>query len=177
MVYAWGSQKEKQAVKEVCKQPRSSSFSWVFGELGYNRNNKIPFPASSHWKSFWHSFGIVICISSIYLNQAVSAPHHLPGGFSVTVTAPGVGHKDPQWPGGRFLPLNIISICWWWVRGTNIPEILGSQRFTTTLVWAENTQHWCGAHVRKHENTSQELTAAVVLSVLTLMSIWEMFFS
>lgn len=158
-------EKEKQAVKEECKQPQSSICSWAFGELRFNRNNKITFPASSHGKSFQHGRGIPMCNSYIYLHQAVSAPHQLPGGFFMRVMAPGVGHKDPKWPGGRFLPVGKINVWWWYVRGTTIPEILGSQRFKTTLVWVENTQGWCWAHIRNHENQSQELTAAAVLRV------------
>lgn len=115
-----GSTKEKEthALKEECKQPQSSNFSWAFGELGFNRNNEIPFPASSHGKSFQHRLGIPICISYIYLHQAASAPHHLPGGFSMRVMGlewdtPGVGHKVPKWLGGRFLPEGMFSI-WRW---------------------------------------------------------------
>lgn len=133
-------EKEKQAVKE-CKQPQSSNCSWAFGEVGFDRNNKITFPASSHGKSFQHRLGIPMCNSYIYLHQAVSAPHHLPGGFSMRVMAPGVGHKDAT--GGKFLHVGMISIWWWYVRGTTIPEILGSPRFKTTLVWVENTQGCC----------------------------------
>lgn len=103
-------EKEKEVVEEECKQPQSSKFSWAFDELGFNRKNKIPFPASSHRKSFWYSLEIPICISYIYLHQAVSAPHHLPGGFPMTVISPGVGLKDPKRPGGRFLPSSMISI-------------------------------------------------------------------
>lgn len=134
--------KWKQAVKEECKQLQSSNFSWAFGELGFNRSNKIPFPAPSHWKSFWHSPGIPVCTSPIHLPQAVPAPHHLPVD-SPRQSRPLERDKGSQWAGGRFLPLNRISIPGWEVRGTNIPEILGSQRFSAALVWAENSQGWC----------------------------------
>lgn len=117
----------------------SSSFSWAFRELGFNRN-EIPFPASSHSKSFWHRLGIPTCISYICLHQAVSAPHHCPARFSMS-HGPWHGTLGSQTVWRQISAFEMISICEWQVRGTTIPEILGSERFRTALVWAENTQH------------------------------------